>query len=181
MTAMVANGQRWLNPLLELRVSLIENRNISENRMPTRRNGQWAVTEEGHNQGNYTEDYRAKLLEEILIAQRNIQRDKPSLQLITNQELIAIQVIWNRDLNFKYKVSDIYNKVYNKQLQMKAIDEKLEKEINLLKEVCKDNPSDFDLIQELLIMQKNKALLNRKRGLKDDMERVIEKYLKKED
>ena len=29
-------------------------------------------------------------------------------------------------------------------------------------------------------MQKNKALLNRKRGLKDDMERVIEKYLKKE-
>ena len=26
-------------------------------------------------------------------------------------------------------------------------------------------------------MQKNKALLNRKRGLKDDMERVIEKYI----
>lgn len=26
-------------------------------------------------------------------------------------------------------------------------------------------------------MQKNKALLNRKRGLKDDMERVIEKHL----
>jgi DNA sulfur modification protein DndC len=63
---------------------------------------------------------------------------------------------------------------------MKAIDEKLEKEVNLLKEVCKENPSDFDLIQELLTMQKNKALLNRKRGLKDDMERVIEKYLQKE-
>jgi DNA sulfur modification protein DndC len=174
---MVANGQTWLKPLLDLRISMIENRNISENRMPTRRNGQVAVTEDGHNQGNYSEAYRAKLLEEILRAQKKIQNEKPSLNLITNQELIAIQVVWNRDLNFNYKVADIYNMVYDKQLQMKAIDEKLEKEINLLKEVCKDNPSDFDLIQELLIMQKNKALLNRKRGLKDDMERVIEKYL----
>jgi DNA sulfur modification protein DndC len=180
MTAMVANGQTWLKPLLDLRISMIENRNISQNRMPTRRNGQVAVTEDGHNQGNYSEAYRAKLLEEILRAQKKIQNEKPLLNLITNQELIAIQVVWNRDLNFNYKVADIYNMVYDKQLQMKAIDEKLEKEINLLKEVCKDNPSDFDLIQELLIMQKNKALLNRKRGLKDDMERVIEKYLKKE-
>ena len=63
---------------------------------------------------------------------------------------------------------------------MKKNDEKIQKEIALLKGVCEDQTSDFDLIQELLIMQKNKALLNRKRGLKDDMERVIEKYLKKE-
>jgi DNA sulfur modification protein DndC len=63
---------------------------------------------------------------------------------------------------------------------MKKNDEKIQKEIALLKSVCIDRVSDFDLIQELLIMQKNKALLNRKRGLKDDMERVIEKYLKKE-
>jgi DNA sulfur modification protein DndC len=181
MSALVEKGHGWLKPLLDLRASLIENRNISENRMPTRRNGQRAVTEDGHHQGNYTEDYRAKLLEEILVAQMKVQVEKPFLQLITNQELIAIQVVWNRDLNFKYKVSDIYNKVYNKELQMKSIDEKLEKEINLLKDVCKDDPSDFDLIQELLIMQKNKALLNRKRGLKDDMERVIEKYLKNEE
>jgi len=64
-------------------------------------------------------------------------------------------------------------------LDMKKNDEKIQKEIALLKGVCEDQASDFDLIQELLIMQKNKALLNRKRGLKDDMERVIEKYLKK--
>jgi DNA sulfur modification protein DndC len=78
MSAMVNNGQKWLKPLLDLRTSLIENRNISENRMPTRRNGQRAVTEDGHNQGNYTEGYRASLLEEILIAQRKVQEDKPS-------------------------------------------------------------------------------------------------------
>ncbi|MFW5872187.1 MAG: DNA phosphorothioation system sulfurtransferase DndC, partial [bacterium] len=179
MTALVDKGQEWLRPLLDLRASMFDKRNVSENRMPTRRNGQYAVTEDGQNQGNYTEKYRAELLEEILIAQRKVQEHKPKLNLITNQELVAIQVVWNRDLNFEYRVAEIYNRVYNREIDMKTNDEKLQKEIDLLKDVCSENPKDFDLIQELLTMQKNKALLNRKRGLKDDMERVIEKYLKK--
>ncbi|KAA6338056.1 hypothetical protein EZS27_013916 [termite gut metagenome] len=180
LTAQVNKGQAWLKPLLDLRSNMFDDRNISENREPTRRNGQSAVTEEGHNQGNYTIAYRAKLLEQTLIAQREIQKENKGIELITNQELIAIQVIWHRDLCFQYRVSGIYNKVYNKELDMKKTDEKIQKEIDLLKSVCEDKPSDFDLIQELLIMQKNKALLNRKRGLKDDMEKVIEKYIKKE-
>jgi DNA sulfur modification protein DndC len=63
---------------------------------------------------------------------------------------------------------------------MKVLDEKIQKEIDLLKSVCDDESHDFSLIQELLELQKQKALLNRKRGLKDEMEQVIEKYLKKE-
>jgi DNA sulfur modification protein DndC len=180
MTALVTKGYPWLKPLLELRSSLVEERNISENRMPTRRNGQFAITLDGHHQGNYTQEYRARLLEQVLIAQKEVQKEKPHVELITNQELVAIQVIWHRDLCFEYRVSDIYNRVYDKEIDMKKNDEKIQKEIALLKSVCIDQTSDFDLIQELLIMQKNKALLNRKRGLKDDMERVIEKYLKKE-
>lgn len=177
MTAMVRKGYPWLKPLLDLRTNMVEERNISKNRMPTRRNGQPAITEDGHFQGNYTPEYRAKLLEQVLRAQKEVQREKPHLELVTNQELVAIQVVWHRDLCFDFRVSDIYNRVYNKELDMKKIDAKIQKEIELLKSVCEEKPSDFDLIQELLIMQKNKALLNRKRGLKDDMERVIEKYL----
>lgn len=177
MTALVSKGQEWLAPLLQLRASMVDNRNISKNRMSIRRNGQEAVTEDGHNQGSYTEDYKAKLLKEVLTAQYEVQKYKPEVELITNQELVAIQVIWHRELYFKYQVSDIYNNIYNKGIDMKVKDEKIQKEIDLLKTVCNDKSSDFELIQELLIMQKNKALLNRKRGLKDDMERVIEKYI----
>ncbi len=176
MTALINNGQVWLKPLLDIRISMLEERNISENRLPTRRNGQPAVTADGHYQGNYTEKYRAKLLEQILKAQREVQKNKPHLELITNQELVAIQVVWHRDLCFRFRVSDIYNKVYEKEI-MKKINDKMQKEIDLLIGVCDESSSDFDLIQELLMMQKNKALLNKKRGLKDDMERVIEKYL----
>lgn len=177
MSALVSKGQEWLAPLLRLRASMVDNRNISKNRMPIRRNGQEAVTEDGQNQGFYTEDYKAQLLNEVLTAQHEVQKHKPEVELITNQELVAIQVIWHRELYFKYQVSDIYNNIYNKGIDMKVKDEKIQKEIDLLKTVCNDESSDFELIQELLIMQKNKALLNRKRGLKDDMERVIEKYI----
>ncbi len=179
LTAQVTKGQNWLKPLLLLRMSMVDERNKSTNRLPTRRNGQLAINEDGINQGNYTPEYRAKLLEQLLTTQREMQLEKPETNLITNQELIAIQVVWHKDLIFSYKVADIYNRVYGKTLDMKRDTEKIQREIDLLKSVCNDEPSDFDLIQELLIMQKNKALLNRKRGLKDDMERVIEKYLNK--
>jgi len=190
LTAQVENGKEWLKPLLDLRCSMFDERNVSDNRETTRRNGQKAITADGHNQGNYTIEYRAKLLKQILETQRSIQQFNPKIEIIKNAELIAIQVIWRRDLampnkNYKevttYKtVSEIYNEVYNKELDMRVLDEKIQKEIDLLKSVCDNESYDFNLIQELLELQKQKALLNRKRGLKDEMEQVIEKYLKKE-
>ncbi len=178
MSALINNGNEWMKPLLDLRESMVQQRNISDNRLAYRRNGQKAIDEYGHKKGTYTAKYRAKLLKEILEAQKILQEKDADISLINNQEMVAIQVIWNRDLNFDYKVSNIYNKVYNKILDMELNDKKLHKEIELLKSVCSEDLKDYDLIQELLTLQKNKALLNRKHGLKDDMERVIEKYLK---
>jgi DNA sulfur modification protein DndC len=180
MSALIENGLTWLNPLLKFRNELAAERNISENREPTRRNGQYAVNEFGHNQGNYTAKYRASVLERLFETQKEIQKEKPHVELITNQELVAIQTIWYRDFIFNQKVSDLYRKAYKINLDMKDQNEKHEKELELLKKSCEDNPTDFDLIQELLTLQKNKSLLNRKRGLKEDIENRIEEYLKKE-
>ncbi len=180
MSALIDNGLTWLTPLLKFRNELAAERNISENREPTRRNGQYAVNEFGHNQGNYTAKYRASVLERLFETQKEIQKEKPHVELITNQELVAIQTIWYRDFIFNQKVSDLYRKAYKINLDMKDQNEKHEKELELLKKSCEDNPTDFDLIQELLTLQKNKSLLNRKRGLKDDIETRIEEYLKKE-
>lgn len=190
LTAQVKNGREWLKALLDLRERMFDGRNISQNRETTRRNGQEAVTKDGHNQGNYSIEYRIELLKQVLEAQKELQHYDSKIQLINNSELIAIQVIWRRDLaipskNYKeitdYEtVSEIYNKIHHKELDMKNLDEKLQKEMDLLKSVCNGESQDFSLIQELLELQKQKALLNRKRGLKDEMEQVIEKYLKKE-
>ena len=82
---------------------------------------------------------------------------------------------------FNYKVSEIYHVAYKTNINMEEQNKKQEKELELLKKSCEKNPEDFELIQELLMLQKNKALLNKKRGLKSDIENKIEEYLKKEE
>lgn len=176
MSALIENGLTWLTPLLKLRNELAEERNIIENRMPQRRNGTDAV----NGMGPYYPWYRASVLKRLLQAQKEVQKEKPHIELITNQELIAIQTIWYRDFVFDQKVSEIYRNAYKSDLDMKDQNEKKEKELELLKKSCEKNPQDFELIQELLTLQKNKSLLNRKRGLKEDIETRIEEYLKKE-
>ena len=161
MTALIDNGLTWLTPLLNLRNQMVDERNIVENRMPERRNGTKAI--KGF--GPYTPKYRASLLKRLLEAQKMVQEDKSHIELITNQELIAIQTIWYRDLIFNYKVSKLYHQAYKIELDMKDRNKKHEKELELLKKSCKENPKDFELIQELLTLQKNKSLLNRKMGL----------------
>lgn len=176
MSALIENGLIWLKPLLKLRNELAEERNIIENRMPQRRNGTDAV----NGMGPYYPQYRASVLRRLLEAQRQVQKEKPHIELITNQELIAIQTIWYRDFVFDQKVSEIYREAYKTDLDMKEQNEKKEKELELLKKTCKESPNNFELIQDLLTLQKNKSLLNRKRGLKEDIETRIEEYLKKE-
>lgn len=176
MSALIESGLTWLTPLLKFRNELVTNRNIIEHRMPERRNGTAAV----NGMGPYYPWYRAKILERLFETEKEIQQEKPHIELITKQELVAIQTIWYRDSVFNQKVSDIYRKAYKINLDMKDQNEKHEKELELLKKSCENNPTDFDLIQELLTLQKNKSLLNRKRGLKEDIENRIEEYLKKE-
>jgi DNA sulfur modification protein DndC len=175
MTALINNGLTWLSPLLKFRNELAEERNLIENRLPTRRNKTEAINQ----MGSYTPIYRADVLRRLLETQKEVQITKPHIELITNQELIAIQVIWYRDLLFNNKVSDIYNNIFKNSLDMKQQEEKNEKELQLLQDACNNNKNDFDLIQELLTLQKNKSLLNKKRGLKDDIENRIEEFLKK--
>lgn len=184
LIGLAKNGYSWVEPLRELRQKMADERNLSENRLPIRRNKQVAVSEDGTNQGNYTAKYRQELLERVLKAQHTVQKNKPHIELITKQELVAIQVIWHRDvanyngLKFTKTVGEIYNEIYDKEMEMEKHAEKVQKEIDLLKAVCADEPDDYELITELLTLQRSKALLNRKRGLKDDIEKVIEKYIK---
>ena len=56
------------------------------------------------------------------------------MQLISHQELIAIQVIWYRDGILKYKVADTYNAIFNSHIDMSKHEEKFRQEEELLRE-----------------------------------------------
>ena len=172
MSSLIKNGISWMQPLLDFRNKLVENRNVSELRSSTRRNGQLAVDESGHNMGNYTMQYRVQLLEELLQIQKDTQAFRSSFNLITTQELIAIQVIWYRDGNFTTTVNDIFNKVYGYNIPN---DEIGLRERLLLERCC--SPQHYKLINELLALQKNKVLLMRKYGLQTDLESRLESYV----
>ena len=175
MSALIISGVKWMKPLLDFRDRLIANRNVSDYRCETRRNGQWAVDESGHKMGNYTMEYRIQLLRELLTVQKETQDYRSSIDLITNQELIAIQVIWYRDGNFTTTVNDIYNEVYGYNIPNTTIG--LQERL-LLEKACINNHNHYQLIQELLALQKNKVLLMRKYGLATDLEARLETYVK---
>jgi DNA sulfur modification protein DndC len=174
MSALIKNGVNWMQPLLDFRNRLVENRNVSENRSETRRNGQLAVDETGHNMGNYTMEYRIQLLRELLKIQKDTQQYRSSIDLITSQELIAIQVMWYRDGNFSTTVNDIYDEVYGYDLQ----NDNISLQERLLLEKSCNNPAHYSLIQELLALQKNKVLLMKKYGLQTDLEARLDSYVK---
>ncbi|MDH6313001.1 DNA sulfur modification protein DndC [Parabacteroides sp. PFB2-10] len=174
MNALIKNGIDWMQPLLNFRNKLVENRNVSDNRSETRRNGQLAVDETGHKMGNYTMEYRIQLLRELLTIQKDTQQYRSSIDLITSQELIAIQVMWYRDGNFTTTVNDIYTEIYGYNLSNDNIG--LQERL-LLEKSC-NNPAHYSLIQELLALQKNKVLLMKKYGLQNDLEARLETFIK---
>lgn len=176
MSSLIKTGVKWMKPLLEFRNRLVENRNVSELRCSTRRNGQIAVDETGHNMGNYTMDYRIQLLKELLQIQKDTQEHRSSIDLITTQELIAIQVIWYRDGNFTKTVNDIYNEIYGYNIP----NDQIGLEERLLLERCCSN-EHFQLINQLLALQKNKVLLMRKYGLQTDLENRLESFIKEKE
>lgn len=174
MKALIKNGNSWMAPMLEYRDLMVEGRNISENRYSTRRNGQLAVDAEGHNMGNYTFEYRVEMLKKLLILQRNLQKEKPHMELISNQELVAIQINWYRDGFFAPKVTDIYNDVYSRTMPFENM--KYQERL-LLEKVCEEHPEDYHLINDLVSLHKSKTILMNNNGLQGDIERRLDNYI----
>lgn len=172
MRSLIKNGREWMQPLYDFRIELDRERNIIENRMQFRRDGRRAVND----MGPYIFSYRAKILSRLLEVQHKLQQRDSKIKLISDQELIAIQVNWYRDFNFGYQVSEIYNSIYNESFKM---DEKAKNklEADLMREICIDNPDEGELIEQLLLLQKSKSLMQRRRGLKNEIESRLKEFI----
>lgn len=172
MRSLIKNGREWMKPLYDFRIEIEQERNIIENRMPYRRDGRRAIND----MGPYVFSYRAKMLRRLLEVQHDLQKHDPKIKLISDQELIAIQVNWYRDFNFGYQVSEIYNSIYKESFNMEEnIKNKLE--ADLMKEICFENPEEGELIEQLLLLQRSKSLMQRRRGLKNEIESRLKEFV----
>ena len=172
MRSLIKNGREWMKPLYDFRIEIDQERNIIENRMPYRRDGRRAIND----MGPYVFSYRAKMLRRLLEVQHDLQKHDPKIKFISDQELIAIQVNWYRDFNFGYQVSEIYNSIYKESFNMEEnIKNKLE--ADLMKEICSENPEEGELIEQLLLLQRSKSLMQRRRGLKNEIESRLKEFV----
>jgi len=177
MQNLISTGDHWMQPLLEFRNMLAETINRDRidydplrYRMPIRRNAQEGL-------GPYWPRWRQSILKQLLETQKIVQQTFPHIQLITEQELVAIQVIWDRDYISEYRVADTYTDVYGSKIEPFSFDQNKIPVTQLLQSSCYANPSHVELINSLLKAQKNKILLVNKRGLQNDIEKIIDEYL----
>jgi DNA sulfur modification protein DndC len=173
MEGLIDNGEEWMQPLADIRNFLIETRDNPEKyRQKERRNG--TVSE--NLWGPYLFETRVEILKRVLKAQKAIEKTE-GIELITHQEMVLIQYHWFRDSFFKTKVSQVYNRIFQTQIDMSKQEEKLKQEADLLKKSCKQEPKDVELIQDLLALQKTKTLMIRKRGLQSDIENRLDQFI----
>ncbi|MHA7099521.1 DNA phosphorothioation system sulfurtransferase DndC [Roseivirga pacifica] len=172
MEALVENGEDWMEPLMELRDVLATSRDDESVRETRGRDG---VEREGR-LGPYKPEFRAQFLKLLLEAQREIQIDQPEINLINYQELVAIQVLWHRDNIFNYNVAEVYSRVFGTTIDLKGTNDRVIKEKEMLKDACGDD-EDFQLINELLALQKSKTILMNNRGLQNDLENHLGRFV----
>jgi len=191
MAAMVQNDEEkeWMLPLLELRNALDprdangmkDDRNLRDFR---RMNGTVTLLNDRHIPGPYTQASRENWLHKLLTAQRWVRENGPdyvhNIELISMAELHEIRRIWVVD---KHEIEDslprIYEEVTTEKFPGNRLDDHLSfgaDEIHLLKAVCEDDTLHFELVRELIDIERRYRTFTKRAGLYDALEQAFRRH-----
>jgi DNA sulfur modification protein DndC len=173
MEAMIKNDEEkvWMTPLLELRNEL-DKPDDRDRRDFRRMSGRVQLFHDRTIPGPYTKEWRDRWLRRVLQAQESARQEGPpefrELKLITLEELHEIRRIW---LYEKHEFDDSLPRIYED-----VIGEKFPKQAEegnalraddwaLLREICGDDPTFFDLQVGLLGEERKFRGLSRRAGI----------------
>lgn len=197
MEAMIINDseKEWMLPLLELRTA-IDWRNMGERgdkdlRDFRRMSGKVQLYNGEPIHGPYKQSFREKLLRKVLEAQQWVRENGPEevryIELITLDELKKIRDIWVEE---KHEVEDSLPYIYEQVTGQPFPDVKRYNltglgydEMMVLKEICDDDEIHYQLVRELLHVEKQHSIMTRRAGLSTSIEKALEKgfYADEED
>ncbi len=171
MENLIDNGEEWMLPLLEFRDELTRLRDDETTRMPVNRLGLDRL-------GPFHFKYRAEMLQKVLEIE-----ELTGLEVISRPELAAIQLQWNYDGGFDYKVSDIYFQVKKKRLTMPDNHQlqRQEEELQILRDVAQKHGVNPDHIRELLLTEKEYVTFLKRRNIFDDILKKVERFVKEKE
>ncbi|MFD3618763.1 DNA phosphorothioation system sulfurtransferase DndC [Streptomyces sp. NPDC058676] len=185
MTAMIQNDgeKKWMRPLLALRNELDDVSKEKDTRDFRRMNGRVDLFNDRVIPGPYTQSAREAWLRKLLDAQAHVRKNAPAdmsnIELITMEELHEIRRLWVFE---KHEVEDslprIYEAATGEPFPGAPLDEQLvirADEIGLLREVCGDDEIHFNMIRELLAVERQYRTKARRKGLFESLEAVVKK------
>jgi DNA sulfur modification protein DndC len=183
MHAMIQNDdeKEWMLPLLELRNQLDPPKTPDGDRPLRdfrRMNGAVQLYNDRPIPGPYKQKAREMWLRQVLEAQQHIRENGPNevrdIELITLEELEEIRRIWVVE---KHEIEDTLPRVYKdatgETYPGGSLDDNLvmgATEMELLHEICDSDDLHFQLVRELLSIEKRHKSMLRRAGLFDAIE-----------
>jgi DNA sulfur modification protein DndC len=185
MAAMIQNDEEkaWMLPLLELRNELDEknDRGLRDHR---RLSGLVQLHRDRLVHGPYKQSARARWLRRVLEVQETIRRNAPEevrgIELISQKELEEIRRIWVVD---KHEVEDLVPKIHKEATGRPypgvALDDAplfSGEDLALLREAVSGDETQYELLRDLLDVERRHSTMARRVGLFDEINTVLRKH-----
>jgi DNA sulfur modification protein DndC len=184
MQAMIQNDEEkeWMLPLLRLRdkLDISDDRGLRDFR---RLNGSIQLFHDRLIPGPYTQPAREQWLRELLDAQRWIRANGPAyvagIELISLAELEEIRRIWVVEKHeFEDRLPAIYEETLGVPYPGRDLDAHLplgSEELRLLEDLCDGDRIHYEMVRELLDIERRYRAMVRRAGLFDQLERGLQR------
>lgn len=154
LNGFIESGHTELTPLYEFRRWILSERDKPENRKKHKRNGAVIKRDGKIMMGPFTFEARQMILKKLLETQLQIQKSFPNLELITLNELKAIDEIWDNEEDLtSTTLLKIYNEVTGKNLPWSKYKKPIfdANTLDIINKKCDEYNINSDLFNKLII------------------------------
>lgn len=183
LEGLIESGEAWLEPLLEFRNWLKQIRDIPNYRESIRKSDRKRkkIAEHFEKDFNQTEHRGHKVLGPFTFETRHeiFKRlmelhdrfSKRGISLISPEEIKAIETLWIYEGDNIFSVLEVLDE------NQKSFSNNTIKYKNQLREICSRYGTSEDLIERLLLVEKDFSKLSRRRGIYNRVEKILDEYI----
>ena len=176
LNGFIESGHDELKPLLEFRNWILSIRDLPENRKMHKRNGSVVKRDGRIMMGPFTFEARQKILKKLLKTQLEIQKFYPELELITLDELKAINDIWDDEEDLtSTTLLKIYKEIMGKDLPWAEYKKPMFdiSTLDIIGQKCNEYSVDTHLFSKLLIDSNKYKHFSNNTKLKNSVNKIL--------
>ena len=172
LNGFIKSGHRELIPLAEFRTWIMSIRDQEEYREKKRRNGTVYKSKSGElGFGPFTWEARKLILRKLIETQQ-----KMGYELITMDELKAIDEIWDKELDLSRRtLVELYEELTGEKLPWDQYKEALidQETVEELERQARENDVPFDLVRNIILTVNHDKNFSNQKIMKDGLDRLL--------